>query len=507
MNQPPEPPLGSLQNALRNPGLWGNAYIQNEINEPRLAGLNLAEPVPENLLASNIECMEQYKVNGKYQMPFEASEENVYFYLGHGSSLTKNEPHRPLKIEEVPENCLLITQTVCGIINMIGDDIFRAFCNPENAEMWKDPVAHKEEIESLFRDLPGIHIHYPKCSFVDMSFLPCADNSTIAGKYRLEMSGIISLEKAHEISEENPWISGRVIDMEEENGIPREWVEEAYRYAEYPKLDIAKRRGNVFQGKSTTLKLSLNDDNLVTFDSIKTGTSRLSRHMTVYELMKIFPGVHFFVLCRPVQDATPFTRKQILQRRRHSAVLQNTPFNTLAKVVGLSENKVKEMGTDDDIVIQIEGLLPKIKADPSLSRFHSLLRELLHYDYKKSFNLVEPIFKEKYLSQYYLLLQEKRPLEEMKRFINILEPEDAFLNQPLFALERDLLNDMAAAAFNYNRGDVLRYLCSVGAPLNSLISEYKAVKKFLPRKTLRRKMFMVKGCNTASKKGKTRRNT
>jgi hypothetical protein len=104
-------------------------------------------------------------------------------------------------------------------------------------------------------------------------------------------------------------------------------------------------------------------------------------------------------------------------------------------------------------------------------------------------------------------LQEKRSLEEIKSFIRLLEPDIVLIKQPLFVLENDLLDTMAAAAFNYDRRDVVRFLCSVGAPLKSIASEYKVIKKFLPRKTVTRKMFMLKNCARAYKKAKTRRNT
>ena len=511
------PGKGNWGNLLLDPDnqinlpILGRVPLENNLAQNNLAANNLAANnlaaynLAENNLAANLQCKLEYS-------GLDVPNENIYFYLGHGGSVTKN--NGKLKVERVPENCIYITQTVCGVVNYMEDAIFRAFCNKKNEDLWRDPVNNIKQINALFGSLPGVHIHYPKCTFIDTSFHPCSDNGS-DGLHMIDYSGLIPLSKAQTVSFRNSPSHFRTYtqnSVEEGTiqGIPESTVREMYRYAVYPELNIKEQRGLRYTPpKVGSLYLS-SENGIIPFQSLIQGSKALSNSVTVFDLMKRYPGIHFNFLCRSLKvSQNPEHRRQMTLRRRHSAVLQDTVFNNIAKLAytghkyGVNHG---EMADDTAVLDLIRSTEDSIREDQNLEKFYATIHELLYLGYKKSFEYLQPIFIEKYLGTFYSLMREKRSLEEIKQFIDILKPDILFINQPMYVLEQYLLDRMATFAFGQGNASITRYTCALGAPLTGIQAEYNTIKRFFTAKTLRQRKRILQECKRSYGKARTRRN-
>jgi hypothetical protein len=487
---------------------WGNLAVANSPPAPRTNAPNATTTLrnlEEALLESNVRCKQEYE-------GFEVPDENIYFYLGHGSSLTGG--YRRLKIERVPEDCIYITQTVCGVVNFMRDEIFQAFANPKNVHIWRDPVNHLDEINALFGDLPGVHIHYPNCTFVNTSFYPCSANGE-DGLDRIEYSGLVPLDIAHTISfKETPrefkTYSDDKFKEGEVHGVPEVIVRKMYEYAVYPEINIVKGTEGRFLPATDSLNV-ISQNGVVPFSSLKQAADHLSARYSILDIMHSFPGIHFNFLCRSLKvgrDAN--RRREMTMRRRHSAVLQDTALNTIGKLAYTGFNygaKKGEMSQDGDVLEFIYSLEDRIRAEENLKKFYDTLAELRDTGYKRSFAYLEPIFVKKYLDKFYSLMQQQKSLEEIKAFIDILRPDIAFINQPIYALESSLLDRMATYAFAIGNRGVARHLCRKGAPIRGMQAEYNEIKRFFTQETLRQRRGILKNCRRAFGKAKTRRNS
>lgn len=492
---------------------WGSIMIREPNNKS--ASKLLAENEASNSEANSVynyegDLQANIRCKAEYQ-GLEVPDENIYFYLGHGSTLTN--PDHTLKVERVPANCIYITQTVCGIINYMGDEIFQAFSDRKNADLWRDPVNHLNEIKAVFGDLPGVHIHYPKCTFIDTGFQPCSDNGD-DGNHRIEYSGLVPLNKAHTISFEDSPREFRMYTSDnfkngDIRGVSEETVRKMYEYSIYPKLNIKEGVERFLPSKVSSLYLT-SENGIVPFTSLINASSKLSKSNSVLDLMKEYPGIHFNFLCRSKKvGESPQRRKEMTMRRRHSAVLQNTILNSIAKLAytGFQYGvKRGEMSRDEDILEFIQSVGSEIHNEDNVEKFYRVLHELRNFGYDDSYNYLLPIFIEKYLKKYYTLLRGGASLEELKAFIKILDVDILYINQELYTLERDLLDHMATYAFGMGNRPVTRHLCRLGAPINGMQAEYNTIKRFFTAKTLRQKKYILQDCRRAFAKAKTRRN-
>ena len=230
-----------LENALKK-------AAQNELNEESKKRNEIANREQNEQLQRNIDCMNQYRnSNGKLQLPEQFKslpDSQIYFYHGHGGTICDEYGHPVIKV--VPDNCIYISQTVCGLINVHKIDLVRAFLNEEYAHIWRDPIANldtiKEIIGTLAYDIPGIHIHLPGCTYTDTSYscLGYHDLKELTDKegHKLYFSGIMSLEDAHRVDNENPYIEGVI--FEPEDYLNMDDVSGSFGYSFFPALEVTK---------------------------------------------------------------------------------------------------------------------------------------------------------------------------------------------------------------------------------------------------------------------------
>lgn len=498
-----------------NNNLFGNLGQVPDAEENASAAVrNLPEPeaaVPNYQLNlnENIRCKEEFE-------GLEVPDERIYFYLGHGGSMTT--PDHNLKIERVPPNCIFITQTVCGIVNTSVEKIFKAFADKKNAAMWRDPVNHLNEFNALFGDLPGIHIHYPNCTFVDTSFQPCSDNGD-RGVHHIEYSGMVPLSKAHTISfKKEPqgfdlYTQLNIDKMIEEGKIPgvsEQTVREMYRYSDYPTLKITPGKKQLYIPPKTGTMAVYSESGIVPFESLIQGSSSLSNSNSMLDLMNQYPGIHFNFLCRSLKvGLNPERRRQLTLRRRHSAVVQKSVMNSIAKIANIGFNfgtKYGEMTNDKDVLEFIQTVEDEIRAEDNMKKFYGAMHKLRNLGFAQSYNYMLLVFTHKYLTQFYTLLQNNASIDEIKAHINILQQDIKYINQPMYELERYLLDQMATMAFSMGNRVVTRHLCRRGAPLSGMQAYFNSVKNALPPQTRRQGKLIFKDCQRAFGKAKTRRN-
>lgn len=319
-------------------------------------------------LESDLACRDQYKVDGVLQMPPNVlhREDNVFFYLGHGSDICTDDGG--LDIRKVPDNCMLITQTVCGLVNDIPPAIIRKFIDPANRDIWMNPIAHIEELKAFFGQFPNIHIHLPGCSYVNSSFSALSDFETEQSNNTLEeiythrvnvgLSGLLSLQGANTIPLDNEYIDNKRLVLNKYQGetyIPFATVQQFYPGSIFPPAIQKKEEGSFFP--ASHIQLNVDNDGDVKFEEFKEEIYRIANQFPISRLMELYPGIHYNFLCRVARNCEP---ERITLRRTLSATVQNTPLNSLYRIV-----RDTYRPNNDQAVAFARGIEQLLKSNPA----------------------------------------------------------------------------------------------------------------------------------------------
>ena len=477
-----------------------NRRAREAANAAREAALN-AEAEEE--LRKNQACMNSHRnAMGNLQMPFTAKDEHIYMYNGHGGTVC-DDKGKPV-IKQVPDNCIYITQTVCGIVNELDTKIFKAFADKSYAHIWRNPIRYIKELQALFEHEPTVHIHFPRCSYVDTEFFPLSDTPPFEkappNTYQFQLSGLIPLAKALTIPDDDRFLLGEVLTLPNRK-LEKDVLEHLFKYSDYPKLTFYKEgdpKPNSNEPKRTYV-LEYDDSSQVFFREVKEETSAIGKKFFVSNLLETFPGVHFNFLCRSLDlDCLGKARHAMTRRRRQSAVLHKTVYNTIQKLATLNVGLRTNFKERNRSVLNFSRRLkPTLEAEPNLSNLYNAYRVIRDQGLKQSTPFFQKILKPKILAELIRLLTTNAPIQEIQRFIDQYEIFILWLDQPKYSFEAELFSDMAAIAYNLNQDDVLSYLCSKGAPLESLFREHTAVSRFASNELYASKERMVGKCEEA----------
>ena len=490
-------PLGNLSN-------WGqNAFneevaLRREEEERRRSTIQpLRIQIPPNYSSQNlanfylqedIECMAQYRnESGNLTMPDEfkeISDSDVYFYLGHGSTLLDN--GRPI-IRTVPDDCIYITQTVCGIVNMFDEKLIKAFMNSKNEKIWKDPITYIQDLRKILKDVPGIHIHMPGCTYTDTSFLPFSSNGDAGNRsHFLQYSGLLSLADAKTIPEESDYVKGMHEDLRD-GTVDASVIEELYRYSSFPKTKEKKIRSYVPRGVSLeSISLVKNANGKVLIADIVNQNNNLSDNYPVSRILEMKPGIHFNFLCRSIKITEQ--KRNVTLRRKHSALLQNTIANTISKLAGMgfaSKNAKEELSNDKSVLSFIKAVSEEIEERKEIQAVYTAYRDLEYYGYSESKEYLREIFEEIYKEEFFALLAKvaeatdpdtidklKKQRESLVKVLDLRIP-DLDNNPKRFSMEIELMVIMALTALTVKDFEFYRFLCKRGVDVGRLYTLLK----------------------------------
>lgn len=402
----------------------------------------------------------------KGKLPFEVKDDSIFLYLGHGEDFCNKEGE--LVIRTVPDNCIYITQTTCGIINRMEDTTFRKFSEEKYAHIWRNPIKYKDELKNLFGSHPNLHIHMPGSTYVDNIFYPVSDVDEKylirKNKYVMRYSGLLPLEKALTMSDEE-----RNLFIQKEYQITKS----TEQMAELLNESLPTEEMRSYFAKSIYPQfLNVKEERLPTLSMKRMGASR---RILASTLMERYPGIHFNLLCRVVTD--PRCKEAVRLRRRESATEQNTVLDTLHKMISIKNEHL----TGDEIVEYIEDSQNDLLKRPDiLIPFAQIATNSGFPSVSKALRKLHTIL----LEEFNTLLQ-KNDKKGLKEFID------------RFDVESDFGESLLSLAFHSDSRPVVKYLCKKGAPSDMMVDEYLSMKKFRTRKTLKKKRFLLMDCKKA----------
>jgi hypothetical protein len=230
--------------------------------------------------------------------------------------------------------------------------VYRAFSDPENAHLWKDPLRYKEEIIHLFNRKTNLHIHWPGCTYVDSTFYGMnesiieKDKDGNPTKIKLALSGFMPLDYALVVAEDN--------------------LTEYFSQKEYNLLNFELFTKDLEGYLAYNLFPKIPDELQTASETVspryyKLITSYEGMRKPVSELMAEFPGIHYNFLCRSVGEEC---KPAAIRRRRHSAVVQKTNLNTLRKLANIqnetmsNENILASAQSMSNFLTEKKNLLP-----------------------------------------------------------------------------------------------------------------------------------------------------
>lgn len=440
----------------------------------------------------NIDCKNRYKNNsGKLQLPpqfKDLPDSQIYFYHGHGGTICDEYGFPIEKI--VPENCIYITETVCGIINALGPALIGAFLDEKNAPIWKDPVGHFDELKKIFRldgrnSVQGLHIHLPGCTYIDTTYQPIGyhDLKERHGidKHKIVFSGIMTLEAAHTVPHNSAYIEGALLDYTDL--VDYETIVNSYAYSLYPEIHEVSEYVTPNEIEDTLLLYpeKVGEKNKISISDVTSQAAEISKNVPVSKLMEKFPGIHFNMLCRSfgAEDVNCLKRskKAVTRRRRHSAVVQNTVYDSFKKLVNMGTRfptKAKRVANDNSILDYFESVSRNIRQNPDLVKIYELYDYIRYLDeLTKTRTAIGDLFKElfqnKFLELYFKFLDTKNQNEkesikrEIYDLIGILKT-DVYIafTSPRHEFENELLAQIAWAAAHGNDTDLFDHICGIG---------------------------------------------
>ena len=474
------------ENVLRNRERAAREAEIAELRRERNEALNREANAQ---IQRNIECRDRFKNNsGKLQLPpslRDLPENQIYFYHGHGGTVCDDLGY-PI-IKQVPDNCIYITQTVCGIVNTLKEEIVTAFLDPAKAHIWKDPIAHLDEIRSILGlhdkyATEGIHIHLPGCSYVESSYQPFGYHESKKGapeKYhKIYFSGIMDLETAHEVPDTSPYIEG--VKFDHVDYVDYGQVKDSFQFSFFPKVEETEEYVSPSEITDMFL-LHVNEEGKVDISDVVTQSGIISDTVPVSKIMETYPGIHFNFLCRSFGKENTKCRgirkKALTHRRRHSAVVQGSEYNTFKKLVNIGSKfpeNAKGVANDHTIKNYLESISFKLIRDGEFAKFYDLYDSIRYEDdLDETKEYFRSIFKDPYLMKFFELFSQmhdsknENERNDKKKLIGdhirilMMNPHKAF-DSRRYGFENEILGNIAWAASSLDDKELFDYACELG---------------------------------------------
>lgn len=133
------------------------------------------------------------------KFPEKKSDNPPTLICGHGGELCNDDGS--LQVLDIPENCMLITFTDCGLAygaKYIYDIIVR---NIKNLHYFEDPIKHKDDLERIFNR--KIHVHHPNAenetsrTYVNTDYRLIGDHMADEENCSIQLSGLVPLQKKY----------------------------------------------------------------------------------------------------------------------------------------------------------------------------------------------------------------------------------------------------------------------------------------------------------------------
>jgi len=188
----------------------------------------------------------------------------------------------------VPENCMYITFTECGLQNYINESLRKKFFDPKNRKYLLDPVKYEKELNLLFNN--NIHIHRAGSTYIDTIYYPTGyyDN------YPFGMSGVVPIEEDTEL-------------IPEQYYAPKDYpndISHFFKYSIYPtEEDTKDKYSEIVSHRKDTGENILK----IFYQSMPIINQSL--------LFKQRPGIYYNPLCR---NTSKKCYAAMRERRRHS---------------------------------------------------------------------------------------------------------------------------------------------------------------------------------------------
>lgn len=211
----------------------------------------------------------------------------VFFYEGHGYD--KCDAKGELIIKTVPDNCIYMTITSCGLHSNYDYHQLRFITDPDLLLLFLHPT--KPKYRKAIAPLLGvkeedIHIHLPGDTYVDAGFLPISYWKKPNG-IEMSLSGIISNDDVGNIKDK------RIFDTTlYKKDIP---IEEFLTYfpGKLPSAEIIRK-------KIPTSSLRIGTIDLTDLNILSNNLER-----SVSEIMSKRPGIHYNLVCRSAPNCKP----------------------------------------------------------------------------------------------------------------------------------------------------------------------------------------------------------
>ena len=133
------------------------------------------------------------------KFPEKKSDNPPTLICGHGGELCNDDGS--LQVLDIPENCMLITFTECGLsygAKHIYDIIVK---NIKNLHYFEDPIKYKDDLERIFKK--KIHIHHPNAenetsrTYVNTHYRLVGDYMENKENCSIQLSGLVPLQKKY----------------------------------------------------------------------------------------------------------------------------------------------------------------------------------------------------------------------------------------------------------------------------------------------------------------------
>lgn len=447
-------------------------------------------------------CREKYYKTGKPELPFFVPKSQIYMYLGHGGDVT-DERGNPV-IKTVPEGCIYITRAVCGLATHLPFEIFEAFTNPAHEDVWRHPWKHMDTLKRIMND-PALHIHLPGCEYVDNTFYPLSDNASAPQYNRtnplIQVSGLVALEDAQKIPRDDVrsiydgnhyslGFGGRNLSSAASLKIKQEDLMRYFAYSTYPKLIVSDE---IFGHAEDTIPLRT-IPGFPGYTPYATFHDKLVRKsIKASDLMRIYPGIHFNLLCRfipPYLDRTA----QVL-RRKYSMNFQNS-------AVGTIKESIREGAINTNIATLASSAQESLQTQPM-----SVLQELrakASDQYPMTANVLKRIMRKKTMKNRTRNRNRNRKdfifndlFDTIKR--NDIESfKQKIQSVPTEWIRTDFGAYLVRESFLAQRKPFMRLLCSLGASSDIAYREFQAMKGTKTRKNLSKWRILL--ASTCSKR-------
>ena len=448
-------------------------------------------------------CREKYYKNGKPKLSFFVPKSNIYMYLGHGADVVDAYGNPDIKI--VPENCIYITQAVCGLETTLPFEIFEAFANPAYENIWREPHKHMDKLSKIM-DHPALHIHLPGCEYVDNTFYPLSDD--VSNPYRektkpwLQLSGLVSLQDAQSIPKEEveKIFEGQKYNLgtmknQYDSGslkIKKEELMSYFKYSTYPKLVVSDEP---FGHPEDTVPLRTIKEFPEYTQYALFRDKVMRKKITASELMKRYPGIHFNLLCRFIPSH--LNRTPQLMRRRYSAAFQNSAVGTLIK-------SMRHKGRNENVATLAYNFQESLESQPM--NVLRNLKAIASNSYTDTANVLNKIIRRKTMKN--RGLGSKATIGDLL-IDSIQKGETEFVKEQVMNLPRDWIQSRFGAelvryAFLEHNRSLLKFLCKLGAPSDLAFREFTNFKNTRPsRKNLMKaRVLLASSCSN----GVTRKN-